>query len=520
MTTLTTTDHLHPDWGVPPHTGRDMLLSDFPGAAAYTMEWMSCRRLDRDSSIASSQTCSRGSFFSSAYTHEGMPRGRLIVTGSDTQQVACDVPGCGSSIVENAGSRGNACHTHRNTCRSCNDNDVSVFVGNRGEWLCSECTFECTACGTARASSERYDRYDGICYYCVAGCANGCGRDVVRNGEGVQEIDGSLVCHYCARDGSLVCEENGCDNTVLSNMAYRIGGRTYCNTCYRERREVIRDYFYKPDPVFYGTGPYHMGVELEADVRAGASASAVRSIDTVASARQVAKDMPRNLIYTKRDGSLDHGYEIVTHPATPTYWNDISHRVEKMFKGVLKSGLRSYHARSAGMHVHVSRAKLSPLTQWRIQRFFALNEDYIYSVSRRRRSVWNDYCSHNEDIPSDEVYKAKGGTNSDRFRALNFTRHTIEVRIFRGTLNTDGFYRNLGWLTALVEYCRVAPVNKLGADDFISWVLSGEARGKVPKQMLNALRAWPRGMKDRHVSPPRKSRFKFTDETARALAER
>lgn len=36
--------------------------------------------------------------------------------------------------------------------------------------------------------------------------------------------------------------------------------------CYEKRRnKLINDYYYKPEPLFYGTGSRYFGVELEID---------------------------------------------------------------------------------------------------------------------------------------------------------------------------------------------------------------------------------------------------------------
>lgn len=44
----------------------------------------------------------------------------------------------------------------------------------------------------------------------------------------------------------------------------------YCNDCFRSlcrthRLYTIQDYYYKPEPLFFGEGPRFFGVELEID---------------------------------------------------------------------------------------------------------------------------------------------------------------------------------------------------------------------------------------------------------------
>ena len=43
-----------------------------------------------------------------------------------------------------------------------------------------------------------------------------------------------------------------------------IGGEPYCSDCYDSHyHAVIHEYDYKPEPIFYGSGPRYFGIELE-----------------------------------------------------------------------------------------------------------------------------------------------------------------------------------------------------------------------------------------------------------------
>ena len=66
------------------------------------------------------------------------------------------------------------------------------------------------------------------------------------------------------------------------------------------------EYGYKPEVIFYGQGDRFFGVELEID-GGGEYTDNAESILSIANWEQ-------NLIYCKHDGSLDEGFEIVTHP--------------------------------------------------------------------------------------------------------------------------------------------------------------------------------------------------------------
>lgn len=70
--------------------------------------------------------------------------------------------------------------------------------------------------------------------------------------------------------------------------------------------ETIKSYYYKPEPIFYGSGNLFMGVELEID-KGGEEPDKADGILSVAN-----KDSEH--IYAKHDGSIEDGFEIVSHP--------------------------------------------------------------------------------------------------------------------------------------------------------------------------------------------------------------
>lgn len=84
-----------------------------------------------------------------------------------------------------------------------------------------------------------------------------------------------------------------------------------CEGCYARatRTRKIQDYYYKPEPIFYGEGCRFFGVELEIDY-GGESDSSARAILDVANGNGL------EYLYCKHDGSLDDGFELVSHPMT------------------------------------------------------------------------------------------------------------------------------------------------------------------------------------------------------------
>jgi hypothetical protein len=103
----------------------------------------------------------------------------------------------------------------------------------------------------------------------------------------------------------------------------------YCDDCYNNRlHEFIKSYDYKPIPIFYGSGQPHYGVELEIDCGGEYDGSA-EDLNEIA-------NKSNEHLYFKHDGSLDDGFEIVSHPATLEYhlngipWKEVMERARKL----------------------------------------------------------------------------------------------------------------------------------------------------------------------------------------------
>ncbi len=173
-----------------------------------------------------------------------------------------------------------------------------------------------------------------------------------------------MLCENCAAEVTRVCEECGerfytnsadnCNDNSLTlcnrcfNRSYTTCGRCgriirredahyfasfdqdLCADCYEEAnvKELIHEYSYKPKPEFHGRGPRFFGVELEID---GGGTDGYNAQELLNIANRNA-----NNLYIKRDGSLDCGMELVTHPMSFDYhmkmmpWGEILEEARSM----------------------------------------------------------------------------------------------------------------------------------------------------------------------------------------------
>ncbi|MBR2913743.1 MAG: zinc-binding protein, partial [Oscillospiraceae bacterium] len=109
-------------------------------------------------------------------------------------------------------------------------------------------------------------------------------------------VHGEIVCHECVESDCIRCERCGelmfdedaygddthtlcrncydnfytrcdnCDCVVHVDDTYNHDDDCLCYDCYQERERYIRDYSYKPEPIFYGKADRYFGVELEIDL--------------------------------------------------------------------------------------------------------------------------------------------------------------------------------------------------------------------------------------------------------------
>jgi len=282
------------------------------------------------------------------------------------------------------------------------------------EWICDSCaeehTVECDHCG------ETIWRTDAI-------------------------TDGrTTLCSCCFDDHYRRCED--CGRILHDDDILWSGDYPYCASCYDRLEVEIEEYGFKPEPVFFGEGNRFFGVELEID-GAGKDDENARRIKEQTNIRC-------EHIYCKSDGSLDDGFEIVTHPMTldyhlnEMYWEDILHEAVRM-------GYRSHMTNTCGLHIHVNRDAFGETREEqekvieRILFFVELHWNELFIFSRRSQHTMNRWAARYgmEKTGKEILDKAKKG-NTGRYAAINLCPyHTIEFRLFRGTLKLNTLYATL-----------------------------------------------------------------------------
>ena len=312
-----------------------------------------------------------------------------------------------------------------------------------------ERTFLCVHCGGRFRMPFLADACDlELCQTCAEEqtvfCSH-CGRRIWRDeNAGTEETP---LCRPCYEQYYVTCVR--CGAPVRSSDAHYDSGDDeenypYCRNCSIFRGPGINEYHYKPSPIFYGEGDRFYGVELEIDV-GGESPRKAHLILNVGNASGTEH------IYCKHDGSLDDGFEIVSHPMTIDYHMDIMPWSQVIAKARELSYL-SHQAGTCGLHVHVSRTAFGDTETEqdvciaRILYFFEKFWEELLKYSRRTPSQLESWARRYgyKTEPREILLNAKDQRSRNRYTCVNLTNpDTIEFRMFRGTLKLNTFLATL-----------------------------------------------------------------------------
>ena len=191
----------------------------------------------------------------------------------------------------------------------------------------------------------------------------------------------------------------------------------------------------------------YMGVELEIDKGGEDERNAETLLDI--------GNCNGNHIYCKHDGSLNEGFEIVSHPMTLAYhtkemnWGEI-------FDKAIALGYRSHQTGTAGLHTHINRSAFG--TEENISKLVYLVEKYwneLVILSRRTEANIERWASrYGISTTAKETYELAKKNRLGRYVAVNLeNENTIEFRLWRGTLCYKTF---IATLQLVYELCRFA----------------------------------------------------------------
>jgi formylmethanofuran dehydrogenase subunit E len=353
---------------------------------------------------------------------------------------------------------------------------------DNGEPFCQDCIdelyFTCNQCNElTHGDSTATVNGDIVCQACLDAdcfCCENC-NDYFYNAERNAGSDDYYYCDECFSDLFTNC--NGCGETILIEYAYFHDDYYYCEACLpSEREDGLYNYSYTPDYHFYGDSKddLYFGIELEIENE--------QTDDYLSDIN----DTGHSSLYAKHDGSLDQGLEVVSHPFTFEYFNNAFDKVWKPILDCKEHGYRSYNTNTCGIHIHISKKAFSTLHLYKFMKFFYKNNDFIEFISQRRKEKLEEWAD-NSKTGSNMVKKAKHKTgNNARYSAINLQPYaTVEIRIFRGTLDVQSFRKNLEFLHALYGFTKKYGISGMIKTKFIEYVHKNKKQYKNLQAFLD-----------------------------------
>ena len=359
------------------------------------------------------------------------------------------------------------------------------------ELVCTDCTQICQRCDTIGSTNDSFQEVDGDtwCEDCTERRAYWCESCEQYNSSGTSYVSDRQEhwCEMCLNDAYWCdsCDEwnsDGCDSCSDDE-----GGR------------VIHDYSYRPDAIFHSVNKnerlfFGLEIEVEAGDNLRESAHYAHQLEAL------------DLAYLKHDGSLNSGFEIVTHPMSHEFFKNEAQELWDTIEQLRSNRayrVKSWDTKTCGLHIHISRTGFNGGAH--MHRFLNLvysNPEFYSTLAGRTSDQWakftdiyrNDYKRNADgerlwsedtgyEITTTRTFKHKLNTdyNSDRYSAVNTNNQaTLEMRIFRGSVNGNTIKAQIDLAHASVEYTRTLTVQDvregaLSADNLMWYVFQNES---------------------------------------------
>jgi hypothetical protein len=332
-------------------------------------------------------------------------------------------------------------------CRRVCDNHLRVCEWCRDGYVIPDNGLDIDA--NIQYTNMEYVHSDRLCRGCAddAYTCHRCGD--ITSCDDARSVSGYTWCAICCDDHASWCE--------LCENYYRLGRHACPNeTRSTGRGTCVQSYGYKPSPEFkwieqvdgdlsnggraMRNTPF-MGFELEIEL-----CGSMVDVDAL----EVCEEAFGDIAYYKHDGSLDNGFEIVTHPMTLAAHQEL---IDWDFCERLRNGgVLSWNSGTCGLHVHISRSSFRSLTHMALFQFLILhNEQQFSMLAGRAGSDWARFG----DVSQTVIKEMKGKAYRGRYEAVNVTNSsTLEVRIFRGSLKKERVLMALELVNACWAYTK------------------------------------------------------------------
>ena len=374
-------------------------------------------------------------------------------------------------------------------CSGCGKQHLPINELHRGMSYCVVCKENIALCAV---NDRYYPKTDMVEFeeqgiwvkepnpdYIVKSCVS---NKQLYTGSYIGDIEEGKKIAKRKKDGKRAMIEEFTRNnyTVLSDKTYakkcdviEWGGKNYLKAGLskqlRDEERLVSNYSFKPTPIFDKTtetihksnGIAYLGWELEVSATdEHDQGNETQKLDAAEGLLNWLIDNGlHNKIYFKQDSSILNGFEIVSHPATYSWWKQVN--MKAFFDKMKELGLREHD--TCGLHVHVSRDALTKVQWWALMVFLSKVPKKLITLSRRDKDKMK-YCrlennsnanSMSASLTGKEVFNVMPPKNLDRAAAVNFNpEHTVEFRLFKSTMSHEEMYASLSTVDALVSFAK------------------------------------------------------------------
>lgn len=179
----------------------------------------------------------------------------------------------------------------------------------------------------------------------------------------------------------------------------------------------------------------------------------------------------------QNDGSLEGGFEMITHPCTHGYHK---RHLSAVVKELLWNWNDEEYSDNCGVHIHVGRKQLDEEIFRRVDYFMHKHQRNITKIANRRSDRWSRFA---KDIGEDD-WENFGHQHDDRYEAMNFrNEHTVEFRIFAQPRDFKEMMTYIDFVDAICMFNKLTTRSQVaGTTSAVSWELFkfyvNEHRGK------------------------------------------
>ncbi len=220
------------------------------------------------------------------------------------------------------------------------------------------------------------------------------------------------------------------------------------------------------------------GVELEMENRKDADSSGGVKLSLALGGRL---DDPKNRFILASDGSLNaSGLELITNPYTLEYHANVFGWRELLAPAIKVGACAGSHTTRCGIHVHVNRSAISPLTLGKALIFVNADNNRAL-IERIAQRPSNNYTQLRTKKLADGHIPTTG-----KYEAMHLTENTVEFRIFRGNLRADRILKNIEFCHSVFSY--VATISAQACQEFAPYLKFLTENAKLYPNLVAFLR--------------------------------